>query len=92
MSLVLVKDRQKKGLTTTLPVALGKLQFLPGDRAELEAFKPSKDSHYTLVAWIDSAILLRKNLEWLLAVKELFHQPPIRLHVFEPCASNIIHL
>jgi hypothetical protein len=40
--------------------------LLPGDRAELETFKPPKDPHYVLVAGIDSAILLRKNLEWLL--------------------------
>jgi len=37
----------------------------------LEAFKPSKDPHYVLVAGIDSAILLRKNLEWLLDPKDL---------------------
>jgi hypothetical protein len=45
--------------------------LLPGDRAKLEAFKPPKDPHYILVAGIDSAILLRKNLEWLLDPKDL---------------------
>jgi Winged helix DNA-binding domain len=45
--------------------------LLPDDRAELEAFKPAKDPHYVLVAGIDSAILLRKNLEWLLDPKDM---------------------
>jgi hypothetical protein len=45
--------------------------LLPGDRAKLEAFKPPKDPHYVLVAGIDSAILLHKNLEWLLDPKDL---------------------
>ncbi len=45
--------------------------LLPDDRAELEAFKPPKDPHYVLVGGIDSAILLRKNLEWLLDTKDL---------------------
>jgi winged helix DNA-binding protein len=45
--------------------------LLPGDRAELEAFKPPQDPRYTLVAGIDSAILLRRNLEWLLDPKDL---------------------
>jgi hypothetical protein len=45
--------------------------LLPGDRANLEAFKPPKDPHYVLVAGIDSAILLHKNLEWLLDPKDM---------------------
>jgi hypothetical protein len=45
--------------------------LLPGDRAKLETFKPPKDPHYALVAGIDSAILLRKNLEWLFDPKDL---------------------
>jgi DNA glycosylase AlkZ-like len=45
--------------------------LLPGDRAKLEAFNPPKDPHYVLVAGIDSAILLRHNLEWLLDPKDL---------------------
>jgi winged helix DNA-binding protein len=45
--------------------------LLPGDRAELEAFNPPKDPHYVLVGGIDSAILLRKSLEWLLDPKDL---------------------
>ncbi len=45
--------------------------LLPGDRAELEAFKPPKDPHYVLVGGIDSAILLRKSLEWLLDPKDV---------------------
>ena len=45
--------------------------LLPSDRAKLEAFKPLKDPQYVLVAGIDSAILLRKNLGWLLDPKDL---------------------
>jgi Winged helix DNA-binding domain len=45
--------------------------LLPDDRAKLEAFKPPKDPNYALVAGIDSAILLRKNLEWLLDPKDM---------------------
>src|SRR5262245_54253478 len=48
--------------------------LLPVDRAKLEAFKPPKNPHYELVAGIDSAILLRKNLEWLLGPKDLGRQ------------------
>jgi hypothetical protein len=48
--------------------------LLPGARAKLEAFKPPKDPHYALVAGIDSVILLRKNLEWLLDPKDLGRQ------------------
>ena len=54
------------------PLAPGDYRLLlPGDRAKLEAFKPPKDPHYVLVAGIDSAILLHKNLEWLLDPKDL---------------------
>jgi hypothetical protein len=54
------------------PLAPGDDRLLaPGDRAELEAFKPPRDPHYVLLAGIDSAILLRKNLEWLLDPKDL---------------------
>jgi len=45
--------------------------LLPDDRAKLEAFKPLKDPHYVLVAGIDSAILLHKNLVWLLDPKDM---------------------
>ena len=44
--------------------------LLPGDRAELEAFKPSKDPCYTLVAGIDSIILLRRDLTGLMDAKD----------------------
>jgi hypothetical protein len=48
--------------------------LMPGDRAELEAFKPLKDPHYVLVSGIDSTILLRKNLDWLLDRKDLVRE------------------
>jgi winged helix DNA-binding protein len=54
------------------PLALGDEHLLlPGDRAELEAFKPPQEPRYVLVAGIDSAILLRRNLKWLLDPKDL---------------------
>ncbi len=45
--------------------------LLPGDRAKLEAFKPSKEPYYTLVSSIDSLLLLRRDLKGLLDPRDL---------------------
>jgi Winged helix DNA-binding domain len=50
------------------------LQMLPGDREKLDAFKPPKDPHYSLVAGLDSILLLRRDLKGLLDSKDLQRQ------------------
>ncbi len=44
--------------------------LLPGDRAKFEAFKLPKDPHYSLIAGIDSLLLLRRDLKTLLDPKD----------------------
>jgi len=48
--------------------------MLPGDRAKLEAFKPSKDPHYVLTGSIDSIVVLRRDVKSLLDPKDLARQ------------------
>jgi hypothetical protein len=50
------------------------LQMLPGDHEKLDAFKPPKDPHYSLVAGLDSILLLRRDLKGLLDSKDLQRQ------------------
>jgi len=45
--------------------------MLPGDREKLDAFKPPKDPQYSLVAGLDSIVLLRRDLKGLLDPKDL---------------------
>ena len=54
------------------PLAAGDDRLLmPGDRANLNAFKPPKDPHYTLTSGIDSIALLRRDLKGMLDPKDL---------------------
>ncbi|HLK20518.1 MAG TPA: crosslink repair DNA glycosylase YcaQ family protein [Bryobacteraceae bacterium] len=48
--------------------------LLPGDRAELEAFRTPKDPHYSLTSGIDSLVLLRRDFKGLLDPKDLARQ------------------
>jgi hypothetical protein len=48
--------------------------LLPDDRAKLEAFKPTKEPHYSLVAGLDSIALLRRDLKSMLEPKDLDRQ------------------
>ena len=53
------------------PIAAGEDRLmLPGARAKLEAFKPSKDPHYVLASGIDSIVLLRRDFKSLLDPKD----------------------
>jgi hypothetical protein len=57
------------------PLAADDHRFmLPGDRAQLEAFKRPKDPHYTLTSRIDSIVLLRRDLKGLLDAKDIDRQ------------------
>lgn len=54
------------------PLAAGDDRLLvPDDRARLEAFKPPKEPHYTLVSSLDAIVLLRRDLRGLLDPKDL---------------------
>lgn len=48
--------------------------LLPDDRTKLEAFKPPKEPHYSLVAGLDSIALLRRDLKSMLEPKDLDRQ------------------
>ncbi len=45
--------------------------LLPADRAEFEAFRPSKDPQYVLLSNLDSMFLLRRDLKSLLDAKDV---------------------
>ncbi len=45
--------------------------FLPGDRAEFDAFKPPKEQCYSLLGSIDSLFLLRNDFKSTLETKDL---------------------
>ncbi len=48
--------------------------MLPGDRARLEAFQPSKEPHYVLVSLADAILLLRRALGTMLDPKDTGRQ------------------
>jgi len=48
--------------------------MLPGDRAKLEAFQPSKEPQYVLVSLADAILLLRRSLSTLLDPKDTARQ------------------
>lgn len=53
------------------PLAAGDDRLmLPGDRAKLESFKPSKNPYYVLVSALDSMFLHRRELKGLLEPKD----------------------